>query len=104
MSGLNSPTLWGIYIATVIIIYALLAFLLNIPIPLALFLALLVGIVIIGFVPKDISSSHGRTSYITLSVLSSFFLIASAVWLLIYYYQIQRGGGEKCIILNPVVG
>ena|SRR3990167_4814718 len=84
--GLNSPTLWGIYIATVVIVYALLAFLLSLPVPLSLFLALLVGIAIVGFVPKEISTSHSRTSYITLAAISSFLLIASAVWLLIYYY------------------
>ncbi len=80
---LNGTSIWLLYVVVVIIAYLIFAYLLHWEAPFSLFLAFVIGILVVFFVPKSITNAGEVVAATSLSVLSSFLVVASFVWVIV---------------------
>lgn len=79
----NGSTIWLLYIIAIIVAYLIFAYLLKWGVAFSLFLAFVVGILVVFLVPKNVTNAGDVAAFTALTAISSFLVIASFVWVIV---------------------
>lgn len=79
----NGSTIWVLYVIVVIAAYLIFAYLLDWGVAFSLFLAFVIGILVVFLVPKQMTGGGDSASYTLLAGVSSFLVVASFVFVLV---------------------
>ena len=79
----NGTSIWVIYVIIVIAAYLIFAYLLKWGVAFSLFLAFVIGILVVFLVPKQMTSAGDTASYTFLAGVSAFLVVASFVFVLV---------------------
>lgn len=93
----NGQSIWILYVIVVIAVYLIFAYLFKWGLAFSLFLAFVIGILVVFLVPKQMTGAGDAASYTLLAGVSSFLVVASFVFVLVSNEQLTVFINSRCV-------